>query len=797
MTNRFSVMAGLSCTALMVAGVVLWGLAADAAEMLDLRDAVVVARTGGGVPVAEKTAAAVLVEETAKRTGLHWEITNKWPKDKPVIVLTVSGKKKQWGRRVPLPGAQPEGFRVTSALSKTGVPIVWISGADGRGVLYGVGHFLRHLEWEQGAARIEAGIDTTSAPAYPIRGHQLGYRAAANSYDAWNAKQYEQYIRELALFGLNAVENIPFQDERPSPLMPIPRDEMNLRMSEICARYDLDYWVWTPADVDLADAGKREQELARHEQFYVACPRLDAVFFPGGDPGDNPPELVLPFLEQLSVRLAKHHPRARIWLSLQGLDEPQCRYVLQYLREKPRDWFAGIVAGPSSPPIPLTRKELPKQYGLRHYPDITHTVRCQYPTAHWDQAFALTLGRECANPQPVYYALIHNFYAPYTDGFLTYSDGVHDDVNKTVWSRRGWDPDADVRGILVEYARFFFGPKSAEAAADGILALEKNWEGPCATNGGIDATLRLWQDLEEAAPQLAQNWRWQLCLLRANYDAYVRHRLLNEQALEREANATLAEAPSLGAGSAMDAALTVLARVDTNPCRPELRARIEALCDALFKSIGLQTSVKKYNASGTERGCILDFVDYPLNNRWWLEDEFKKIRDLPDEKERLARLEQIRTWENPGPGSFYDDIGNIAKSPRVVSGEGLNTDPEMFHNPDYTMWWWDNGLSRKRLSWQCTMDWPLAVRYEGLDPDADYIVRMTGYGEALTRIDGQRVEPTRYGKDIGEIKEFPVPKELLADGILELKWDRPSEAQLNWRQQSRLAEIWLLKQPRK
>jgi hypothetical protein len=42
----------------------------------------------------------------------------------------------------------------------------------------------------------------------------------------------------------------------------------------------------------------------------------------------------------------------------------------------------------------------------------------------------------------------------------------------------------------------------------------------------------------------------------------------------------------------------------------------------------MQTSVKKYNASGEERGAILDFLDYPLNNRWWLSDEFAKIRKM-------------------------------------------------------------------------------------------------------------------------------------------------------------------------
>ncbi|MFO0958146.1 MAG: hypothetical protein U0800_12085 [Isosphaeraceae bacterium] len=56
----------------------------------------------------------------------------------------------------------------------------------------------------------------------------------------------EQSIRELAPFGLNCVENIPFEDSTPGVLMKVPRPAMNVAMSEICARYDQDYWLWTP-----------------------------------------------------------------------------------------------------------------------------------------------------------------------------------------------------------------------------------------------------------------------------------------------------------------------------------------------------------------------------------------------------------------------------------------------------------------------------------------------------------------------------------------------------------------------
>ena len=92
------------------------------------------------------------------------------------------------------------------------------------------------------------------------------------------------------------------------------------------------------------------------------------------------------------------------------------------------------------------------------------------------------------------------------------------------------------------------------------------------------------------------------------------------------------------------------------------------------------------------------------------------------------------------------------------------------------------------------MDWPLGVIYEGLDPESVYTVRLTGYGQSLLRLDGNRVTPSVDGKGVGEFKEFDVPPNLSRDGKLVLTWDSPTnESHLNWRQKSRVAEVWLIK----
>ena len=768
------------------------------AESIDLMAATVVVRENGA-PDAEKTAVTVLIEEAEKRTGVRWTQRAVWPESGSVVVATSKLDDVAGGQNPPDEVRQERDaieagrLRDRRRLSRPKQPVVWVVGADARGVLFGVGKLLRVMKLTKGAATLDETTSLVTRPAYPIRGHQLGYRNRANSWDAWDVPQFDQYIRELAIFGANCVENIPFQDDSPGPLMRVPRKEMNIRMSEICQRYDQDYWVWTPADFDLADAASRAKALKDHEELYKACPRLDGVFIPGGDPGENHPSLVLPFMKDLSVLLARHHPKAKMWLSLQGFRGDRAEYVYQFLDAEKPAWFGGIVCGPSSPSIPSTRKRLDPRYPIRSYPDITHNVRCQYPIPWWDTALAVTLGREAINPRPVQFTAIHNALAPDTAGFLSYSDGVHDDVNKVLWNVLAWSSDTPPREILIEYARFFFAPEVAETAADGILALERNWIGSLRDNGGVDATLALWNGLEKQAPVLEGNWRWQMCLLRAVYDAFTRHRLIYESGLAEEANAKLARSPHGGIAGRDDG------RNGRAPPwrRPSRSARTFAsgstnCARRLFRSIALQTSISKYKASEAERGCILDFVDYPLNSRSWLEDEFKAAASLPSEPEKLARLELLRTWEQPGTGSFYDDVGNVAKSPHVVLGDFSPLGLRTARTPIPEVLWWDQGASRKRLAWMDVMNWPLAMHFTGLDPKADYVVRTTGYGTCLLSIDGQRIQPAIDGKEIGEFKEFPVPKALLADGTLHLTFERPAE-RVNWRYQSRLSELWLLK----
>ena len=749
---------------------------------VNLNTVVIVTAEGDSAAQAgAQTAATVLSEEVHTRTGLTWQVAATDPGGGVLIRLTTG----------PESGIEAEGFRISTE-REDGRIVIEINGADGRGTLFGAGYLLRKLHWRQGSASLPEPINITTSPAFPMRGHQIGYRNLANTYDAWDVAKYDQYIRELALFGTNCIENIPFhQLDEPSPHFPLPQLEMNTAMSGVCQRYGLGFWMFIPATEDLADEEYHAEFLRMNAEAYAACPSVEAVFVPGGDPGNNHPRLLLPVLEELNGLLRENHPEAGIWVSLQKFEPEKTEYFFSYVNENRPDYIAGIVDGPWGPAPNVMRERLGNLYPMRIYPDINHNVRCQFPVPWWDPALAMTLGREASNPRPVGFSQIFQAYVPGTTGFLTYSDGVHDDVNKFVWSALGWNPNADMQEVLTDYARLFFGPDVAEDAARGILGLERNWIGALAENTGVDSTLALWQRLETDNPQLADNWRWQQCLLRAYYDAYIRHRLIYEERLEAEAVALLEDAFTRGPVPVVNEAKAILARAETEPINQEWRRRIEELCDALFQSIGMQTSVERHGAMGAERGAVLDFVDLPLNDRWWLEDQFRERTRMFSGFEAAGALNVLAKWENPREGSFYDDIGNVAKSPHVVRPADPSADPMLLETPFPFFMWKNGGRTRERHSWQSDIHWP-TMRYENLDPNAEYTIRVTGKGPLYMRFDGELVWDGIDGQT-GEVRTDGVPQRFVQDSTLVITWDNPDEGNIHWRQWSRVNEVWLIK----
>ena len=104
-----------------------------------------------------------------------------------------------------------------------------------RGFIYGIGMILRKTEFtEEGAFLIED-ISGDYSPYMKIRGHQLGYRTTANSYEAWTTDEYMQYVRELMFFGCNTFEHT-IHNDKPSMNRLMKYDSPLTFVKECCER---------------------------------------------------------------------------------------------------------------------------------------------------------------------------------------------------------------------------------------------------------------------------------------------------------------------------------------------------------------------------------------------------------------------------------------------------------------------------------------------------------------------------------------------------------------------------------
>jgi hypothetical protein len=779
------------------------------AASLDLNKAVIVSPSALSAP--EKKAVTVLVEEIEKRTQVRLQTAGAWPSDStPVIAIGPASALKSFaGRHAATLAAErgvagAEGYRIR--VLKDPAPAVFVIGNDARGVLFGVGRLLRTLRLDTRSITLPEDFSVATAPKYSLRGHQLGYRPKTNAYDAWTVPMWEQYIRDLAIFGTNAIELIPprSDDADQSPHFPLPKMEMDAQVSRVAGEYGLDVWVWYPAmDQDYSDPKTVEFALNEWGEFFKAMPRLDAVFVPGGDPGHTRPKYLLALLEKQTENLHRYHPKAQMWMSPQGFNKEWMDEFYRLLQGQPA-WLSGIVFGPQvRAGYAELRERVPRQYPLRFYPDITHSLQSQYPVADWDTAYALTEGREGANPRPASEARIFRLNQSYGIGFITYSEGCNDDVNKFIWSALGWDPEANVADILRDYGRYFIGDRYAEGVAQGALALERNWQGPLLTNSNVYTTLEQFQDLERAAtPQVLLNWRFQQLLYRAYYDAYDRSRVIYEAALENEAMARLGEARRLGSLTAMAEAEAILERAVTSPVSQEWRARVFELAEALFQSIRAQLSVTRYKAIAVGRGANLDSIDVPLNNGPWLAWKFGEIRKMPTERERLNAIDEIVNWTDPGPGGFYDDLGNLTAQPHLVRGLGADKDPDFRQSS--LVGFADGGRSGQapwRFSWknhaESLFEAPLEMRYGDLDPSAQYRLKVVYAGEntpgiRLVANDQYEIHPLVRKEFPPKPVEFDIPAAATREGQLSLKWYGPPGQGGNGRG-CQVAEVWLIK----
>lgn len=512
-----------------------------------------------------------------------------------------------------------------------------------RSLIYGYSVFLRKCRTIDGELVLTKDIGGDYSPYMPIRGHQLSYTDMNNTYETWDRKQYERYIRDLMMFGTNTVEACLGDDEKHTDLMKYSFEEITKIKSQICEKLDINFSIFCAYAKRLSDEESSD--------YFCGCcngiPKFNFYFPPGGDPGDLQAEEFFVRCKKIKKDLQKEFPNIELWPSAQAPHQyaDWGERFIKEMAKKPEE-IDGLIYGPNHPfTLDEMRRSIDTKYRIRYYPDICHNLRCEIPVHFdrddWHYAYASTLSREAINPRPSEYRLLHRLTKQYVCGSVSYSEGVNDDVNKFVFGALDFDPDADLREILRDYARAFFSGEDCEKIVDVIFGMEQSWNGDPAENSSVENVYGML--IEMKSDKLMKNWRYVLFLFRASCDKIIRDRRIFELNLIDDAKVQIRKGN-------IELAKEILS-TDFDEEYKNLRTELFSLAEKLFNLIGMQLDVEHFGGMNVERGCVLDTIDMPVTDRKYL---LNKIEDHPDKKYLVEIIDRNKVEKDEYYFSFAE-----------------------------------------------------------------------------------------------------------------------------------------------
>lgn len=694
-----------------------------------------------------KKAAALFCDEIAARASRLPENDN----DAPVVEFRADESFES-----------KDSFRI-----KLGDRRLTLTAKSRRGLIYAYSYFLRKCVFDDERVTLIKDISGFYSPVKEVRGHQCGYRSTPNTYDAWDVSDYRRYYLDMMAFGSNVCEHIPqWHESARNRLMKYSSLEMAREASAAAEEFDLDVSCWIPNEDD--EINDEELALERKKIIFETLPRLDRVFIPGGDPGSMEGDAFVERGLKISELLKRTKPLAQLWLSAQAPhSKPDWgdRFLAEIKKEP--DGVDGLIMGPNHAwPLEEMRRLVPGRYPVCLYPDITHNVRCEYPVHFdrddWHFSLASAFSRESVNPRPREFRLLHELTAPYVIGSVSYSEGVHDDVNKAVWGDADFFGKADLRETVEDYCRFFMWQGDAEILADCIFGLEAAWEGDPVLNPAIENDLKALEEQAVKHPALTGNWRFLLLLFRARCDAIVRRRRIFELGLINEAKALAGEGRYAAAREALGRCF--------DHSYSALRRSVDDLAEKLFSLIGIQLDCEHYHTDSWERGATLDTLDRPVTDRAWLLGCFRKADRLPPDEAR-AYIKRVFSRNDVESDETYF---SFAENELAGAGERQTGEFYMDFMGDRPF----NDGRAPTCTLKCYDHFTFACRCGGFTPGKNYRLRVSFVkndkptDSFTVKANGRVIyRGGFYGGEKDELFDL----EMLADGFVSATYELPAE----------------------
>ncbi|MGA2657084.1 MAG: hypothetical protein ABSH34_06150 [Verrucomicrobiota bacterium] len=439
------------------------------------------------------------------------------------------------------PGLGAESFRIAD----DGKDNIRIIGNDARGLLYGVGKFLRNSRYDQGGFT-PGDWRGTSMPQGSFRALYAATHFM-NFYEAAPVREVQAYVEDLGLWGANAVLlGLPAWDFKGFDDPAARRSLEHLRQILRAAKASgLQVGLTSCPNQGFADAPPATRAssfpdgLGRRGSFGVnCCPSSPAghqyllnlqgrlfdefkdigldyvLFWPYDEGGCGCAECWpwgsrgFPKLSREVVQAARaRFPGIKSILSTWCYDTPpagEWEGLARFL-ESDQGWLNYIMADshtdfPRYPPDQGVPGGLP----LLNFPEIS-----MYGRSPW--------GGFGANPLPARLAGLWKQTQGRLAGGMPYSEGIYADMNEVICLQLYWQKSRAADDILKEYLAFEFSPEVVEDLSQAVRLLEATW-----LERGPDSA-RAFALLQKAearlTPRAKAAWRWRVLYLRGLIDS--------------------------------------------------------------------------------------------------------------------------------------------------------------------------------------------------------------------------------------------------------------------------------------
>ncbi len=692
----------------------------------------------------------------------------------------------------------PEGFAVKSGVVD-GKNYIVIAGADPRGTIYGVGWMLRAMTYLPDALVIPA-VGAAEKPAFSMRGGRPtgpGSRARQlGNLRPQTPLEQREIMEDLMLLGTNIFEGEPVYVRSYGMLTVFGRTA-----NEMPAGFPGEWGAdgrRSSKYVCPSVPEARQALLDSFDQMFRDAPDFDFFTTNSGDEGGCRCEKCMPWgdkyialVHDIAALLHKYHPGAKVLATNQDLTNDGNQAIFKYLNSQDSSWLHAIRYGPGADEmqtyirgevnprwfeyegfgptgnyLKYMHHELPRTTNIALYTDLTHWMQSQFAVPKPDVALAAVYDRRSWNARPRNFHRVGMEILHYAIGDMHYSEGMHDDFNKWFWYRLLWNPHQDAGSITREYCRYWFGPDAQEEMVEAIFVMEQTLEKPVIDNPGIAKAVDLLESAGGKIPPNLLQWdyRWRIILGKALMDRYIQLELQRGRELKEEAGRILAGVE------------------DSNEPGAKAAKAVEALEQSLETS-EMKSILEKATRLGEESNAVIGyrepacFIVGKLDLTeigWWNKtmQEALATNDAPCIR-NAARM--VLHYADPGPGGFYDDSGWPSEAPHLVHGE--------------TLWGFMPFAGPAKLSHYnlaFTMGSPdrgVVFAYDGLDPNAQYVVRLSvgarmeegrpvlqgmKLSEGLNA-DGEVISEG-FAVPLGEtvLQEFDVPQSVTQDGKVEV-----------------------------